>query len=232
MIQRLKPLESRPGLVRRVILVCVGILLLLLVHYAPLPSDLYRDSSRGLMVALGLIFVLGWFWQWFRGQKRSTRRWILPVAQFIVSLTMVPEVLVVGVPGLLGSLGMSVTGHFNADLSSVPRPYLWGFAVESFSMDIALVLSLIGAVLSIVRPSRVSAWIYAAGAICYWIFIAAYIEAMWALGSRFKLQYMTLWDVGPWLIGSTAALLAFSLHSYLNARISMICNSGGIVQSL
>lgn len=220
MIQILKPLESRPRLLRRVILVCVGIVLLLLVHYAPLPSDLYRESSRGLMIAFGLLIVFGWFWHWFRGQELRTRRWILPIAQFIVSLMMVPEVLIVGVPGLLGSLGMS------AHLSSVPRAYLWGFAVESFSMDIALVLSLTGAVLSIVRPSRVSAWIYAAGAICYWIFIAAYIEVLWALGGGFELQYMTLWDVGPWLIGSTAALLAFALHSYLKAPTSMVCNSG------
>ena len=98
-------------------------------------------------------------------------------------------------------------------------------------MDIALLLSLIGAVLSIVRPSRVSVWIYAAGAICYWIFIAAYIEVLWTLGSGFKLQYMTLWDVGPWLIGSTAALLAYSLLSYLKARTSTVLNSGEIAQS-
>jgi hypothetical protein len=148
------------------------------------------------------------------------KRWILPIAQFIVSLTMVPEVLIVGVPGLLGSLGMSVTGHFDADLSPVPRSYLWGIAAESFSMDVALILSLFGAVVSIVRPSRSSVWIYAAGAICYWIFIAAYIEVSWALGSRFRLQYMTAWDVGPCLIGSTAALLAYALHSYLKTSTS------------
>ena len=75
------------------------------------------------------------------------KRRVLGIFQFVVAATMVPQVFFFGVPGLLGSLGMSESGHFDADLSGVPRLYYWSLLIASFSLVIATILAFAGAAL-------------------------------------------------------------------------------------
>ncbi len=46
---------------------------------------------------------------------------MLGIFQLVVALTMMPQVFFFGVPGVLGSLGMSESGHFDVVLSGVPK---------------------------------------------------------------------------------------------------------------
>lgn len=126
---------------------------------------------------------------------------------------MAPQVFFFGVPGVLGSLGMSESGHFDVDLSAVPKLYFWSLLIASFSVVIACTLALAGAVLTLARPSRFSARSCLAGAFFYWLFIAGSILISQALGMHFSLRYMTLWDFIPYPIGIAAVVVASAIFS-------------------
>jgi len=144
---------------------------------------------------------------------------MLGIAQLIVALSMMPQVFFFGVPAALSSLGMSESGHFDADLSGVPKLYLWSLLVASFSVVIAAVLSLSGAALTLLKPSQVSVWLCIAGAFVYWIFIGALLEVSSSLGIHPSLRYLTAWDVIQYPIGIIAALVAYALYSIGRARV-------------
>ena len=141
------------------------------------------------------------------------KRWILGVFQLAIALTMVPQVFFFGVPGALGSLGMSESGHFDADLSGVPKLYFWSLLVASFSLVIACILATAGAVLTLAKPSQFSIRSCMAGAFFYWIFIAGSLLISFALGIHFSFRYMTVWDVIQYPIGCAAAIVAYALYS-------------------
>ncbi len=157
--------------------------------------------------------------KWIHAIKRIMKRWMLGIAQIIVALSMMPQVFFFGVPGALGSLGMSESGHFDADLSGVPKLYFWSLLVASFSLVIAAILSLSGAALSLVKPSQVSVRLCIAGVVCYWIFIVALLEVSSALGIHLSLRYLTAWDVIQYPIGIVAAIVAYALYSLGKVRV-------------
>jgi len=126
---------------------------------------------------------------------------------------MAPQVFFFGVPGLLGSLGMSESGHFDADLSGVPRLYYWSLLIASFSLVIAMILAFAGAVLTLAKPSQFSIRACLAGAFFYWIFIAGSLVISYALGIYFSFRYLTVWDVIEYPIGIAAAAVAYALFS-------------------
>ncbi|HET6143584.1 MAG TPA: hypothetical protein VFE02_08740 [Candidatus Acidoferrales bacterium] len=140
------------------------------------------------------------------------KRWILGFFQLVVAATMVPQVFFFGVPGLLGSLGMSESGHFDVDLSGVPRLYYWSLLIASFSLVIATILAFAGAALTLAKPSPFSIRACLAGAVFYWIFIAGSLAIAYALGIHFDLRYMTVWDVMEYPIGVAAAVVAYALY--------------------
>ena len=131
---------------------------------------------------------------------------------------MVPQVFFFGVPGLLGSLGMSESGHFDADLSGVPRLYYWSLLIASFSLVIATILAFAGAVLTLAKPSQFSVRACIAGASLYWIFIAGSLAISYALGIHFNRRYMTVWDVMEYPIGVAAGIVAYALSSQAKVR--------------
>jgi len=141
------------------------------------------------------------------------KRWVLGIFQLIVASTMAPQVFFFGVPGLLGSLGMSESGHFGADLSGVPRLYFWSLLVASSSLLIAMILAFAGGVLTLARPSRFANRAWIAGAFLYWIFIVGSLLISFALGIHFSFRYITIWDVMQYPIGIAAAILAYALYS-------------------
>jgi len=128
---------------------------------------------------------------------------------------MVQQFLTFGLLGTLGALGMTVTGHFTFDLSGGPKLYESGLLVASFSLDLAAVLSLIGAALSIVKPSKISVRLWAGAVVCYWMFIAGGILMSWSLQIRPTLRYLEVWDLVPYAIAILAALIGRSLCSYV-----------------
>jgi hypothetical protein len=142
----------------------------------------------------------------------------LAIAQLVVGLAMLPLVLVFGWPGLLGSLGMSVTGHFTADLSGVAPIYRWSMLVASVSVVIAAPLSLFSGVLSIAEPSKTSVRFSIGGAVCYWMFIAADLVIRWSLQVPLTFRYLTVWDVIPYVLGVIAGLIANALRSYVKVQ--------------
>jgi hypothetical protein len=146
------------------------------------------------------------------------KRWVLGIFQLVIALSMVPQVFFFGVPGALGSLGMSESGHFDADLSGVPKLYFWSLLVASFSVVIACILAMAGAVLTLVRPSQFSVRACVAGAIFYWMFIAGSLLISFALGIHFSFRYMTVWDVIQYPIGMAAAIVAYALYSQAKVR--------------
>jgi hypothetical protein len=141
------------------------------------------------------------------------KRWVLGIFQLVVAASMVPQVFFFGVPGLLGSLGMSESGHFDADLSGVPRLYYWSLLIASCSLVIATILAFAGALLTLAKPSHFSVRACVAGASFYWIFIAGSLVIAYALGIHFNLRYMTVWDVMEYPIGVAAAVVAWALYS-------------------
>jgi hypothetical protein len=145
------------------------------------------------------------------------KRWVLGICQLVVAATMVPQVFFFGVPGLLGSLGLSESGHFDADLSGVPRLYYWSLLIASFSLVIATILAFAGAALTLAKPSRFSIRACVAGAVFYWVFIAGSLAIAYALGIHFNLRYMTVWDVMEYPIGLAAAAVAYALYSQAKA---------------
>jgi hypothetical protein len=151
-------------------------------------------------------------------ESPQSMRWSLPVGQLLVSLLVIRQFLAFGVLGTLGALGMSVTGHFNADLSRVPKLYECGLLVASFSLDFASLLSLIGAVLTTLKPSKISVRIWHAATICYWIFIAGEILIGWSLQLHLTLRYLRVSDLMPYVIGIVAILIAPSLSYYVEVR--------------
>jgi hypothetical protein len=146
------------------------------------------------------------------------KRWILGVFQLVIGLTMVPQVFFFGVPGALGSLGMSESGHFDADLSGVPKLYFWSLLIASFSVVIACIFAMAGAVLTLAKPSQFSVRACVAGAFFYWIFIVGSLLISFALGLHFSFRYMTVWDVIQYPIGCAAAIVAYSLYSQNKVR--------------
>ena len=141
------------------------------------------------------------------------KRWVLGVFQLFVALSIVPQVFFFGVPGALGSLGMSESGHFDADLSGVPKLYYWSLLVASFSVVVACILAMAGAVLTLAKPSQFSIQACMAGAFFYWMFIAGSLLISYALGIHFSFRYMTVWDVMQYPIGIAAAIAAYALYS-------------------
>ena len=141
------------------------------------------------------------------------KRRVLGIFQLVVAATMAPQVFFFGVPGLLGSLGMSESGHFDADLSGVPRLYYWSLLIASFSLVIAMILAFAGAVLTLAKPSQFSIRACLAGAFFYWIFIAGSLVISYALGIYFSFRYLTVWDVIEYPIGIAAAAVAYALFS-------------------
>ena len=135
------------------------------------------------------------------------------MCQLVVAATMVPQVFFFGVPGLLGSLGMSESGHFDADLSAVPRLYYWSLLIASFALVLATILAFSGGVLTLAKPSAFSVRACLAGAFSYWIFIAGSLLISYSLGIHFNLRYMTVWDVMEYPIGTAAAVVAYALYS-------------------
>ncbi|HWF14074.1 MAG TPA: hypothetical protein VG272_10095 [Candidatus Acidoferrales bacterium] len=146
------------------------------------------------------------------------KRWVLGIFQLVVASTMAPQVFFFGVPGLLGSLGMSGSGHFDADLSGVPKLYFWSLLVASFSLVIAMILAFAGAVLTLARPSQFAVRACMAGAFFYWIFIVGSLLISFALGIHFSFRYMTVWDVMQYPIGIAAVIVAYALYSQTKAR--------------
>jgi hypothetical protein len=146
------------------------------------------------------------------------KRWLLGIFQLVIALTMVPQVFFFGVPGALGSLGMSESGHFDADLSGVPKLYFWSLLVASFSVVIACILAMAGAVLTLTKPSQFSVRSCMAGAFFYWIFIAGSLLISFALGIHFSFRYMTVWDVIQYPIGCAAAIVAYAVYSQNKVR--------------
>jgi hypothetical protein len=192
---------------------CAGILLLLAVHYVPLPAEYYRAGSEEMMAGLLLLIFAGCFWYWIRGQTQEVKRWALPIAMVLVALTILPFVLRIGSLGLVGLLETTAPGNGSVDSNSIMKLYTWGFAAESFFVDIAFILCLVGALLSVIRPSRVTLKIYAAGVICFWLYVAAYVEVSWVPRGRFGVHHVTIWDWVLALIGGLAAILTYSLNS-------------------
>jgi hypothetical protein len=141
------------------------------------------------------------------------KRRVLGVFQLFVALSIVPQVFFFGVPGALGSLGMSESGHFDADLSGVPKLYFWSLLVASFSVVIACILAMAGAVLILAKPSQFSIRACMAGAFFYWMFIGGSLLISHALGIHFSFRYMTVWDVMQYPIGIAAAIVAYALYS-------------------
>jgi len=209
-------------------------LLTVLRSYNRLIADLPNPPNGNLeiigsvvVMLFGAIFggsLLVWLKTRFPKSLRA-KRWILPVAQFIVGLAMVPEVLTIGVPGVLGSLGMSVKGHFNAELSALPDGYSWGLLVGSASVDIAAILSLIGAAISLLKPSRLGVRFCIVGTTFYWTFIAALLVVQQTLQIHLTLRYPTALDLMPYAIGIMAILIAHALYSYVRAREQSLCDS-------
>jgi hypothetical protein len=146
------------------------------------------------------------------------KRWVLGIFQLVIALTMVPQVFFFGVPGALGSLGMSESGHFDADLSGVPKFYFWSLLVASFSVVIACILAMAGAVLTLAKPSQFSIKACVAGAFFYWIFIAASVLISFALGIHFTFRYITVWDEIQYPIGCAGAIVAYALYSQNKVR--------------
>jgi hypothetical protein len=146
------------------------------------------------------------------------KRWLLGIFQLVIALAMVPQVFFFGVPGALGSLGMSESGHFDADLSGVPKLYFWSLLVASFSVVIACILAMAGAVLTLTKPSQFSVRSCMAGAFFYWIFIAGSLLISFTLGIHFSFRYMTVWDVIQYPIGTAAAIVAYALYSQNKVR--------------
>jgi hypothetical protein len=146
------------------------------------------------------------------------KRWVLGIFQLLIALAMVPQVFFFGVSGALGSLGMSESGHFDADLSGVPKFYFWSLLVASFSVVIACILSMAGAALTLARPSQFSVRACMAGAFFYWIFIGGSLLISFALGIHFSFRYMTVWDVIQYPIGVAAAIVAYALYSKTKVR--------------
>jgi len=146
------------------------------------------------------------------------KRWVLGIFQLVVALSMVPQVFFFGVPGALGSLGMSESGHFDADLSGVPKLYFWSLLVASFSVVIAGIFAMAGAVLTLARSSQFSIRSCVAGAVFYWIFIAGALLISYALGIHFSFRYMTVWDVIQYPIGIAAAIVAYALYTQTKAH--------------
>jgi hypothetical protein len=146
------------------------------------------------------------------------KRWVLGIFQLVIALAMVPQVFFFGVPGALGSLGMSESGHFDANLSGVPKLYFWSLLIASFSVMIACILAMAGAVLTLVKPSQFSVRACVAGAFFYWIFIAGSLLITFSLGIHFSFRYMTVWDVIQYPIGTAAAIVPYALYSQNKVR--------------
>jgi hypothetical protein len=140
------------------------------------------------------------------------KRWCLPNAQLIISLAMVPQVLLFGLPGVLGSLGMSVTGHFDAHLSGLRDLYFGSLSVKSFTVIFAALLSLTGFALSVIKPSRLSVGFSIVGAVSYWVSIAAHLLMISTLRGGLWVEF-TVFDAVAYPIGIVAALMVFVVYS-------------------
>jgi hypothetical protein len=181
-------------------------LLTCISYYNRLLADLPTPLSVRLAI-IGSILVMFFgaalggslsVWLKIRFPKSpQSKRWSLPIGQLIISLLMVQQFLTFGLLGTLDALGMRFAGHFTADLSGVPKLYEWASLVASFSLDLAALLSLVGAALSIVKPSKLSARIWGAGVVCYWIFIAGDVLMYWSLKVHSTLRYLGVWDLMP-----------------------------------
>jgi hypothetical protein len=199
-------------------------LLTCISSYNRLVADLPNPPNENLAIIGSIIVMLlgatfgGSLSVWLTvrlTKSPQSKRWTLPIAQLIVALVMVWQFLVFGLLGTLGALGMSVTGHFNADLSRVPKLYEWALLASSFSLDFAALLSLIGAALSTLRPSKLSVRFWIVGTICYWSFVAGEILMRWSLQLHLTLRYVRVGDLMPYVIGIVAALVARSFSSYV-----------------
>jgi hypothetical protein len=146
------------------------------------------------------------------------KRLVLGIFQLVIALSMAPQVFFFGVPGALGSLGMSENGHFDVDLSGVPKLYFWSLLVASFSVVIAGILAMTGGVLTLAKPSQFSVRACLAGAFFYWMFVGGSLFISYALGIHFSFRYVTVWDIIQYPIGMAAAIVAYALYSQAKVR--------------
>jgi hypothetical protein len=199
-------------------------LLACISSYNRLVDDLPNPPNENLAIIGSIIVMLlgatfggslsVWITVRFTKSPKS-KRWGFPIAQLLIALGMLWQFLVFGLLGTLGALGMSATGHFNAELSQAPKLYTRALLVASFSLDFAALLSLVGAALSTLRPSKLSVRFWIVGTICYWTFAAGEIIVRWSLQLHLTLRYVRVDDLMPYVIGILAALVARFFSSYV-----------------
>lgn len=148
--------------------------------------------------------------------KSEFMRRFLPIAQLIVGLAVVPQAFLFGALGTLPLVGDLLTGRIGRDVAGPGKLYILGVAVASFSVDASVVLCLVSAVLLIRKVSSFSVRLSIAGAISYWVYIAAHLLMISALRGGLRVEF-TLLDAVDYPIGVVAALIAYGLYSYTKA---------------
>jgi hypothetical protein len=138
--------------------------------------------------------------------------WLLPLAELIVGLAMVPQGLVFGGLGTLPLLAAIWNGRASFAFAGAQKLYSWAILASSLSVDGAALLCLIGGALLICRPSRLGVWFSVAGTVCYWIYMVAHLTMISALSGGLRVE-MTLLDAVDYPIGLVAALVAVALYT-------------------
>jgi hypothetical protein len=140
------------------------------------------------------------------------KRWCLPIAQLIISLAMVPQVLLFCIPGVSGSLGVSVTGHFDAQMSGLRDLYWGSLSMALFAAIVAALHSLTGFALPVIKPSRLSVGFSIVGAVSFWVRVAAHLLMISTLRGGLWVEF-TVFDAVASPIGIVAALMVFVVYS-------------------
>jgi hypothetical protein len=145
----------------------------------------------------------------------------LPIAQLIVGLAMVPQAFLFGALGTVPAVETILVGkHFwqPGGLMRQDNLYLAALLVASFAVDAAAILCLVSAIL-LRKPSLRRVRLFIAGAICYWVYIAAHLAMISTLRGG-----LTLLDAVDYPIGIAAALAAFALYSYNKVRSAPVAS--------
>jgi len=131
-------------------------------------------------------------------REENMKRWVLPFAQLVVGLAMIPQAFMSGV-FLLQLLR-----------DWYPEPYTWAMLASSVSVDAAAIICLIAAAVLIHKPSQRGVRLAVAGTICYWFYVAAHLEMILAVGMG--LQELTLLDALDYLIAVIATAVAVAVY--------------------
>ena len=140
------------------------------------------------------------------------KRWLLPTAQLIVALAIIPQALlcsaVLGLPILLSA------PQFVSQMSGPAGRFLLAGSVTCFFVVAAAVLCLFsGVALLIPSQSHRGVRLSIAGAICYWIYVASHLAMISTTTGGLRYGLTVWWNAIDFVIAIIVASVSFAIYA-------------------